>query len=105
MLRLRWSDYDGTRITLVQSKTGARVVIPVGAPLKALLDRTQKRGPTILTNKRGYPWTSDGFRTSWGKACKAAGITAGLTFHDLRGSAVTRLAIAGASMSAKAEAV
>ena len=36
----------------------------------------------------------DGFRSSWRKACAAAGIS-GLTFHDLRGTAVTRLAVAG----------
>jgi integrase len=51
----------------------------------------------VLTNSRGRPWTSDGFRTSWGKACVKAGIT-GLTFHDLRGSAVVRLAIADATV-------
>ena len=48
--------------------------------------------PIILTNTHGKPWTADGFRTSWGKACKKAGVT-GLTFHDLRGSAVVRLAL------------
>jgi integrase len=35
LLRLPWSAYDGTHIRLKQSKTGARVIIPVGAPLKA----------------------------------------------------------------------
>jgi integrase len=47
-----------------------------------------------LVNTEKKPWTEDGFRSSWRKACAAAGIT-GLTFHDLRGTAVTRLAIAG----------
>ncbi len=93
LLRLPWSAYDGTYIRLRQSKTGVRVVIRVGAPLKAKLDASVKRGPLILTNSEGRPWTSDGFRASWGKACKAAGIV-GVTFHDLRGTAVTRLALA-----------
>ena len=38
LLRLTWSAYDGTTVRLKQSKTGARVTIPVGAPLKAALD-------------------------------------------------------------------
>ena len=33
LLRLTWSAYDGQFIRLRQSKTGVRVVIPVGAPL------------------------------------------------------------------------
>jgi integrase len=45
----------------------------------------------------GRPWTSDGFRTSWSKARARAGVT-GLTFHDLRGSAVVRLALAEATV-------
>jgi integrase len=94
LLRLPWSGYDGTHIRLRQGKTGVRVVIPVGAPLKAMLDATPKRSTIILANSDGKPWTSDGFRASWGKACKAAGVV-GVTFHDLRGTAVTRLAIAG----------
>lgn len=42
-------------------------------------------------------WTSYGFRGTWRKACTKAGIK-GLTFHDLRGTAVTRLARAGCSV-------
>lgn len=96
LLRLPWSAYDGETIRLTQSKTGARVVVPVGAPLKAVLDATARQSPIILLNSEGRPWTSDGFRASWGKACKACGIT-GLTFHDLRGTAVSRLALSGCS--------
>ena len=58
--------------------------MPAGAPLKALLDVTERRGPVILTNTLGRPWTSDGFRTSWGKPVDRAGI-GDLTFHDLQG--------------------
>ena len=94
LLRLPWSAYDGTRIRLRQSKTGTPVSFKAGAPLKAALDATPKRSTIILTNSDGKPWTSDGFRASWGKACKAAGVV-GVTFHDLRGRAVTRLALVG----------
>jgi integrase len=96
LLRLAWPSYDGTHIRLRQSKTGVRVSIPVGAPLKATLDAAAKikHGPTILCSTNKKPWTSDGFRASWRKACQKAGIV-GVTFNDLRGTAVTRLAIAG----------
>jgi integrase len=94
LLRLPWSAYNGATIRLRQSKTGARVEIPVGAPLKAALDTTTKRGPILLTSTDKRPWTPDGFRASWGKACKKAGIS-NVTFNDLRGTAVTRLALVG----------
>jgi integrase len=48
----------------------------------------------ICVTTRGTRWTGDGFSASFRKTCEAAGIE-GLTFHDLRGTAVTRLAIAG----------
>jgi integrase len=100
LLRLTWSAYDGATIRLRQSKSMRRrarpvhVVIPVGEPLKAALDVTQKRSPIVLVNSEGRPWTPDGFRASWGKACDKAGIV-GVTFNDLRGTAVTRLALEG----------
>jgi integrase len=94
LLRLAWTQYDGKVIRLRQSKTGARVVIPVGAPLKAALDATEKKDGPILRTLDGSAWTADGFRSSWRKACEDAEIV-GLTFGDLRGTAVTRLAVAG----------
>ena len=96
LLRLPWSAYDGSTIRLQQSKTGARVVIPVAAPLKAALDAARKHGPIILTSANARPWTEGGFRASWWLACKKAGIV-GVTFNDLRGTAVTRLALVGCS--------
>lgn len=96
LLALRWSDCDGSTIRIRQSKTGQTVVIPVRGELRAVLTSAQKRCPLVLTNSAGAPWTSDGFRASWRKLCARAGI-AGLTFNDLRGSAVTRLSLAGAT--------
>jgi len=94
LLKLPWTAYDGKTIRLKQSKTGFRVVIPVGSPLKTALDTAKKRSTIILQNRDGKPWTADGFRSSWRKACRAASIV-GVTFNDLRGTAVTRLALAG----------
>jgi integrase len=99
LLRLPWSAYDGSTIRLMQSKSKrrgmrpVRIEIPVGAPLKAALDAAKKHGPLILVNTLRRPWTSHGFRASWYLACKKAGITSGVTFNDLRGTAVTRLAL------------
>ena len=101
LLRLTWTAYDGTHIRLRQGKTGKRVTIPVGAPLKTALDiakAVERKTTTILANTRGKPWTADGFRTSWGKAFSRAGLVDDLHFHDLRGTAVTRLALAGCTV-------
>lgn len=104
LLKLTWSAYSGTHIRLKQSKTGARVIIPVGAPLRAALDEAKRklgeikegkpRALTILATEGSTPWTSSGFRASWRKGCAKAGVV-GVTFHDLRGTAVTRLAVMG----------
>lgn len=51
----------------------------------------------MLTTTKGKPWTSDGFRSSWSNACTKAGIS-DLTFHDLRDSAVVRLALVDATV-------
>ena len=107
LLRLTWAAYDENHIRLRQRKTKVPVHVPVGAPLKAALDeakrklakRTDKkpRPLTILATERGTAWTESGFRASWRKGCQKAGVT-DLTFHDLRGTAVTRLALAGCTV-------
>lgn len=94
VLRMAWGAYDGTTIRLSQSKGKRRVVIPVAADLRTVLDATKRRATVICVTSRGTRWTGDGFSASFRKACEAAGIE-GLTFHDLRGTAVTRLALAG----------
>ena len=48
----------------------------------------------MLTNSDNKPWSESGFQGAWGKATMRAGIR-GLTFHDLRGTAVVTLARAG----------
>lgn len=107
LLKLTWGAFDGTHIRLKQSKTGARVVVPVGAPLRAALEKAKARladipegkprPMTILATEGGTAWTESGFRASWRKAQAKAGVI-GVTFHDLRGTAVTRLAIAGCTV-------
>lgn len=97
ILRLTWNRYDGERITLRQSKRGAAISVRVTGELKAALDATPRLGLTMCLTSRGQPWTSSGFRASWRKACAEAGVE-GVTFHDLRGTAVTRLAFAGCTV-------
>ena len=105
LVRLPWSAYDGKVIRLRPSKSisrkrprGKAVTIPVGAPLKAVLDAVAKakQSPVILLNSEGRPWTEAGFRASFNKARDKAGIV-GLTFNDTRGTAVTRLALGRAT--------
>ena len=107
LLALAWRNVDDRYVTLRQSKTGRLVTIPIGTELRRVLDeqtaaRPRQAGPppadsqTILVNSRGLYWTSDGFRTSWAAAVAKAGLgSLDLHFHDLRGTEVTRLGVAG----------
>jgi integrase len=100
LLVLPWSSYDGSWMRLRQSKSrtrgrlGRQVNIPVTRRLRAVLDSLPRNCPVILTNARGLPWRENAFRKAWQLAARKAGITC-LTFHDLRGTAVTRLSEAG----------
>ena len=49
-----------------------------------------------MTDARGVSWKGNSFRNAWWVACRKAKIS-GLHFHDLRGTAVTRLAEAECS--------
>lgn len=109
LLSLTWAAYDGRRLALRQSKTGRRVEIPCTAALKQMLDgmKAKKTSAVILTNARGASWKGNAFRLAWGKAYDKAfpppkdgeaPTGPDLTFHDLRGTAVTMLAEAGATI-------
>lgn len=100
ILRLTWSAYDGRRIRLKQSKTGRNVSPLVAGELKRHLDALREgigdadlTAIHIVTNAHGRPWASTrSFGKSFARARAAAGLS-GLTFHDLRGTAVTRMAM------------
>jgi integrase len=91
---LPWNAYEGAWIRLRQSKGGRKVAIPVTQRLRAVLDSIPRTSPLILTSSTGRPWKPNAFRNAWGTARRKTGI-AGVTFHDLRGTAVTRLSEAG----------
>ncbi len=98
LIRLAWGHRDGQAFTFWTSKRQREVTIPITAGCEALLGRIAKRGPIVLTTERGKrPWTADGLRSSFGKACKDAGVKR--TFHDLRRTAATNLVAAGIEAS------
>lgn len=122
VLRMTWDQYDGTTLKLRQRKGRRRgrqgrasiVVVPVAEPLKAALDaelfkrKTAKVAPlkieeqTICLTSAGEAWHEGkkgytGFMHMFSEARKAAGVQ-GVTFGDLRGTAVTRLALAGCTV-------
>jgi integrase len=123
ILRLKWSAYDGQVIRLKQRKARRRgkkknasaiVAIPVAEPLKVALDaaRTARlsakvtplkfEDEAICLNSEGEPWREgrdgfNGFISSFRKAKAKAGIE-GVSFGDLRGTAVTRLALSGCTV-------
>jgi integrase len=92
--KLTWSAYDGKAIKVRQRKNGAYVAVPVSDALKAELDAAPRRSPVIAVNSEGRPWTLNSLQSAWREVKLRAGIE-GLTFHDLRGTAVVRLARAG----------
>lgn len=105
LLRLGWSSYDGERIKFRQGKRKRLVDMPVTKELKAILDDERKRAKAVtILSKNGKPWSINAagqpihFDHQWRKAIVAAGLD-GLHMHDLRGTACTRLAEAGATPS------
>lgn len=97
LLQLPWGAVGAHGIVWRTSKRGRQVVVPLTPEAHAILSEIAsptKRALVILTNSRGKPWSVDGFKTMFGKAKAAAGLT-GLHFHDLRGTAATRLFLAG----------
>ncbi|WP_312489791.1 tyrosine-type recombinase/integrase [Sphingomonas sp.] len=97
LLALTWSSYDGQRIQLRQAKRKRFIDMPVTRSLKAILDAQPRTADTILT-RNGKPWGSVNFDHLWRETVLKAGRN-GLHFHDLRGTACTVLAQAGATPS------
>ncbi len=90
ILGLEWRHVNWLDHTcyLPDTKNGTARLVPLSERAEAALQRQQARA----TGKDGKVWkyTNDGMRASYVKAVKRAGIV-GLTFHDLRHEATSRL--------------
>jgi integrase len=84
-------------ITIRQSKTGKRLVIPIIDELRAAIEALPTDHLTFLTTSRGKPFTPAGFTNYFRDRCREAGLPVGLSAHGLRKAMCRRLAEAGCS--------
>jgi integrase len=97
LLKLTWSQYRDGKLYIRQGKGHQHVEVPCIEPVRLMLDELRSRpllSTHILTTQNGRPWLKRHFSRQFRECCDKAGVT-GLTFHDLRGTAVTLLAEAG----------
>ncbi|MCZ7496307.1 integrase [Agrobacterium rhizogenes] len=81
--------FDGERVSIKQGKTGARVRITAAPAILPILQDAKDSGrQRVLVNSFGQNWTASGFKSSWRKEMIRLKIK-GVTFHDLRGTAIT----------------
>ena len=107
LIRLRWSDYDGASIRLIQRKTAQPIHLPCTSQLRQVLDSIPRQCPYILARADGRPWftakNDKELSKQWTAHMKRCGLhstdhTDRLEFADLRGTAVTMMAEAGCSV-------
>jgi integrase len=102
ILKMQWSMINWLKHTITLpseiTKTDKGRVVPLSVRAEEALQRQQQRPSAAKATQKvaGQVWTytADGMRASYNKARKRAGIL-GLTFHDLRHEALSKLAEAG----------
>ncbi|MBU2836946.1 tyrosine-type recombinase/integrase [Acidithiobacillus thiooxidans] len=82
---INWLDHIAY---LPETKNGSARLVPLSERAEAVLQRQQAR--TKDQNDRVWKYTNNGMRAVYNRAVKRAGIE-GLTFHDLRHEATSRL--------------
>ena len=99
VLTMRWSDFDGSSISIVQQKTGAKLRVPCHRVLLAELSTWKSTATTmtILATARGKPWVDKTFSTLFAREARKYTEMDGCVFHGLRKLAAARLAEAGCS--------
>jgi hypothetical protein len=113
--KFAWSRYNGEKVQVWSTKSKRWVWIPATRELKAHLDGLTRKGPLVMLTTTGKGYSKRYFNDHWREDCdkldainKAANggefvKTAGLNFHDNRGTAATLLAEAGATVPEIAE--
>lgn len=87
----------GQRISVRTSKRKRMASIPVTPRMAAILARAPLSGP-VLRNASGRPWTSGYLSQRIKKYAREAKLDEALHMHDTRGTACTRLFLAGATL-------
>lgn len=86
LLSIKWSDVEEKYIHLSDTKNGTARDVPLSPRARSVLAAL----PRSIGGKV-FPCSQSAVTQSWRRACRRAGIT-GLTFHDLRHEATSRLA-------------
>jgi integrase len=85
-----WTAWDGSVLTVRQSKTTELVQVKAPAPLREELNSARREGVHIVTNERAQPYTRDGLKTILWRLVKQLEaetlVKPGLCFHGLRHS-------------------
>ncbi|MGC2076192.1 MAG: tyrosine-type recombinase/integrase [Xanthobacteraceae bacterium] len=98
VVRMRWDQFDGDTIEVLQQKTGAFVAIPCHQRLRSILSVLPHRSDFILTGEQGRPYKADSLGTMICRQLHDIGIN-GYSVHGLRKNAAQALAEAGCSVS------
>lgn len=93
--QMAWTDVAGNAISVVQTKTGARLTIPLHPHLSAALRAWPCKHVVILTTAFNRPFSSAGYGNMMADAIAAAGLPDRCVLHGLRKAAARRLAEAG----------
>ena len=109
LCKLRWASVDGNRLEFATGKSRLRktVSVPLMGDAEAIVDEvraereaaiSEGKVPSafLLLTQRGTPWKPDSLTQAFVRAAAVAGVE-GRTFNDLRGTAITRFAIADIS--------
>ena len=102
MCALKWENYKDGWITYTPNKTagttGVKVHLPVYAlpPFQELVDGLSRCSEYMLTTETGHPMEAENLRVRWRDALYRSDLKGeDLHWHDLRGTATTRLLEAG----------
>jgi integrase len=88
---LRWSNAKPEGLEFVRPKTQEFQLIEWNEDLRATWKALRAERPqlrqAVICNRRGQPYTADGFQAQWQRTMRKAkklGLTTGFHFHDLR---------------------
>lgn len=98
VLRLSWSQWEGSGFWITQSKTGQKVFAPVSPHLAAELNGMTKEGIyLVLSETTKRPYKRHHFAHEFARIRSLSGLAAELQFRDLRRTAATELGQSGAT--------